>query len=202
MLIVASQASFLQWDGEKLWLDAGPEDVELLAELVRLATPDQVNRKADASQEILQLGRQADMLGVPLPAVDKEIPQDEEFTEGKKVRKEHLRRERNRKLVKRFFESLAQPVICDLCGRNVNARYPWLRNLLEAHHVLPLSSPLRADSSGTKLAELVPICPNCHRAVHAYYRVWLKANGIDDFRTPDESAEVYREARTKVKADS
>ena len=54
---------------------------------------------------------------------------------------------------------------CSVCGINPLVRYKVNRNTLEAHHLEPLAlitNPKKFDPR----KDLVPLCPNCHRAVH------------------------------------
>ncbi|PWW00352.1 5-methylcytosine-specific restriction protein A [Hoeflea marina] len=54
---------------------------------------------------------------------------------------------------------------CKICGFDPAQRYPDLRSIIEVHHIQPLSSlgePRAYDPS----KDLIPLCPNCHRAAH------------------------------------
>jgi len=77
-------------------------------------------------------------------------------------------------------------------------RYPWTLNLLEIHHILPLSSSLAMSSKGTSLEDVVPLCPTCHRSVHNYYKVWLNGSSKVDFTDKLEASEVYSEAKRLI----
>lgn len=77
-------------------------------------------------------------------------------------------------------------------------RYPWTDNLLEIHHILPLSSSLALDGKGTSMGDVVPLCPTCHRSVHNYYRVWLNSNRVSDFLNKQVAVDVYGEAKKLV----
>jgi predicted HNH restriction endonuclease len=48
------------------------------------------------------------------------------------------------------------------------------------------------------VADLVGLCPTCHRATHIYYRRWLRDNGVDDFYGKDHARKVYCEAKQAV----
>lgn len=80
----------------------------------------------------------------------------------------------------------------------ISQMYPWTANLLEVHHLLPLSSPIHLEREGTSIRDLVGICPNCHRATHIYYRNWLNEEDLDDFRSYDEAKQVYSLAKDSV----
>lgn len=54
---------------------------------------------------------------------------------------------------------------CKVCEFDPARQYPGLRSIIEVHHIQPLSSlgePRAYDPS----VDLIPLCPNCHRAVH------------------------------------
>src|ERR1700722_6810443 len=105
--------------------------------------------------------------------------------EGGRVRVTHLRTERNGALRKAFLNWLLKsrnPILCDVCAADLLHRYPWAeRLLLEIHHLMPLSSTVRVEAAGTSFSDLVAICPNCHRAVHAYYTQFLRQGSRADF---------------------
>jgi hypothetical protein len=77
-------------------------------------------------------------------------------------------------------------------------RYPWTGNLLEVHHILPLSSPVRFEAGKTSIKDLVALCPNCHRATHDFYRKWLQSKAEDDFSDYDEARGAYKLAKHEV----
>lgn len=49
-----------------------------------------------------------------------------------------------------------------------------------------------------ELDDMVGLCPSCHKAIHDYYRKWLKANNQDDFRSKQEAMSVYLEAVREI----
>ncbi|CAN7400512.1 HNH endonuclease [Bosea sp. LjRoot237] len=70
------------------------------------------------------------------------------------------RNPRNRLLALRIHGEL-----CKVCGFDPARQYPNLRSIIEVHHIQPLSSlsePRAYDPS----EDLIPLCPNCHRAAH------------------------------------
>ena len=70
------------------------------------------------------------------------------------------RNPRNRLLCLRLHG--AQCVICDLDPRS---RYGNAGTIIEVHHLQPLSLAGEASAYDPE-SDLVPLCPNCHRAVH------------------------------------
>jgi predicted HNH restriction endonuclease len=95
------------------------------------------------------------------------------------------------------MESHPHPV-CEACGMEMQIRYPWTDYLLDIHHLLPLASTIAITWRGTSLADIVGICPSCHRAIHIYYRQWLKANGQEDFTSKHEAARVFHLAKKEI----
>ena len=98
-----------------------------------------------------------------------------------------------------FLAANPQP-ICNMCTCNTQERYPWTKNLIEVHHVLPLSSSLGITSKGTSLADVVGLCPNCHRSVHLFYNQFLKQKRLEDFKDKSQAIEVYELAKRKIVA--
>lgn len=112
------------------------------------------------------------------------------FVEGNKVKKTHLVIERNAGLRQAFFDS-HPTVLCDVCSLDTKATYPWAKRVLDLHHLLPLSSGIQVKRWGTTFADLVPVCPSCHRAIHRYYDQWLSTRGLNDFETEHQARVVY-----------
>lgn len=96
-------------------------------------------------------------------------PFDVEFSEGSKLRISHIRTERSSKLREFYFQHTDNPNHCDMCKMDTQRRYPWAERVLELHHLLPLSSPIRVEKNSSSLKDIVGLCPSCHRATHKYY---------------------------------
>lgn len=116
--------------------------------------------------------------------------------EGKKVFKSHFSIERNSALRKEYLKSNPEP-ICDICGKNMHVMYPWTVNMLEIHHLRPLAS--YENQHKTMVNDVVGLCPSCHRAIHLYYKNYLKKQGISDFNSNEEAENIYKQAKTEVK---
>ncbi|HEX7711329.1 MAG TPA: HNH endonuclease [Sphingomonadaceae bacterium] len=116
------------------------------------------------------------------------------FSEGTRVERTHVVLERNQAVRKAYFD--ANPTTsCEVCGRDTHAEYPWADRVLDIHHVLPLCSGTRSTEKGTVLADLVAVCPTCHRAVHRYYSKWMKDEGRKDFVDGNEARKIYDAAK-------
>jgi hypothetical protein len=198
MLVFFSQFSFLKWDNPHIWLDVSNYSVESIAQLGCLATPVIRTRLSDRADEVLELGRFAGANRLPVIHPVLSSFAEDEFVEGRRVRVVHLVSERSGKLRQLFFAAKRQPWECDMCETNLCAMYPWTGNLLEVHHLLPLSAPVRAELRKTSVADLVGLCPTCHRATHSFYKQWLRGNGAEDFADKEHARSVYDQARRSV----
>jgi 5-methylcytosine-specific restriction endonuclease McrA len=198
MLIFLAQSSFLKWNNSSLILDVMSGDEETIHQLEQIATPLLLQQNPDSDAEVIRLGTVDATRVQTIASVAREIQDDLVFTEGKRIRVTHLRVERSPRLRRMFFTNLPLPYFCDMCLENMNERYPWTDNLLEIHHLLPLSSVIRLTRDGTSFDDLVPLCPNCHKAVHSYYRGWLKTNEQQDFLGVQQAKFVYNEIKEQM----
>ena len=152
----------------------GNSEIQRLAKLFRYGTEhDFFDYKSSSLADVLESG----------------------FDEGSKVKKTHVVIERNSKLRSFFFEKNPS-AICDSCDLDTSIKYPWVKRVLDIHHILPLSSGTRVDSSrGTLLDDLAPVCPSCHRAIHRYYDQYLKAENKKDFNDEIEAKDIYSQIK-------
>lgn len=198
LLIFCSQINFLKWFNNILFLDVDRQDEESIRALSVISTPNVIDRANDKSEQIIRLSiLNNEEIAIPQAHLRVAV-NDLVFTEGRKVRTTHLRTERSPQLRKIFFDSLPPPFLCDMCELNLDIRYPWTNNILELHHLLPLSSAITINIGGTSLSDVKPLCPNCHKSVHVYYGNFLDHEGYDDFRSRDEALEVYNEAKRSL----
>jgi hypothetical protein len=203
MIRFFSQFSFLHWDGTRLHFDSHSLAPGFLRELYTFFHPIMTERLGRSELELLELGRVTGRAAAELPA-SLQLPlieDDLQFLEGRKIRVTHLVTERNPRLRAAFLNCLAQqqnPVLCDMCALDLKWRYPWTVTMLEIHHLLPLSAPAEVRAGGTSLEDLVPVCPNCHRGVHSYYRLWLHDQQKPDFGSRVEARNVYEEAKGNI----
>jgi len=193
MMSVLSQFSFLKWSNRRLYLDTSFDMEGFLSSL----TPYYFAPLSDRLEEFANLTQWANMPRLLNVGQGFEAPVDLIFTEGKRTRITHLKIERSPLLRKIFFEQ-RNIIQCDMCELEPRKRYPWTDNLLEIHHMLPLSSGIAVTLSGTSMADIVPLCPNCHRSVHIYYKTWLNGRQKVDFTGKLEAKTVYKEAKTSI----
>lgn len=203
MIIFIGQLSFLKIFEKKVYLDVlGDDDAALLARLVRPYAQEPLEDKVEEFMALTRIDKRLVVpqtscikaSEMPLPSTD---VSDFEFTEGRRKRVHHLRIERSPMLRNIYIRLHPEPV-CDACKNNIREKYPWTDYMLDLHHLLPLSSVVRTVDSGTSLADMVGLCPSCHRAIHSYYGKWLKANSIEDFRSKKEAMEVYLDAIKEI----
>lgn len=196
-VIMFSQLSFLKWDSGKLFLDAlNPDEIIQIESVI---SPALRPRNNDPALELIQLG--SDYSDFCVGDVSTGIAAsvfDQEFTEGTKSSVTHLRSERSAKLRELYFEHTTNPTLCNMCSMDTHVRYPWADRIIELHHLLPLSSPIKIVMEKTSLKDLVGLCPSCHRATHKYYSTWLKKKSLKDFSNFAEALGVYQEARTSI----
>ncbi len=199
MLIFISQLSFLSWIDGRLFIDFYSLTNLSSAQINGLVSPINGTRHENPEFEIQRMfdisPNEKDLLEFEEPVT----PEDRVFTEGQKVRVSHLRTERNRKVIKHYFQHAGNPKLCDMCRIEVAGRYPWLDNLIEVHHILPLSSPLQVDRAGTSLDDLVGLCPNCHRATHSFYKIKLARENLADFVSKEHAKETYYQVRSQFR---
>ena len=191
-----SQFSFLKWQAPYLWLER--KSRHDILEIEQLLKPAKNIRKADPAEELLQMGGGRIESSVGSLTIAEMNSSEEEFTEGKKIRVTHLRTERSARLKSVYFRTASQPTVCRMCNTDTVAKYPWTDHVIELHHLLPLSSPVRVESLKTSLSDLVGLCPSCHRATHRYYSIWFKSQGVNDFGSHAQAKMVYEEVKMKV----
>ncbi len=189
---VIAQISYLYLHGHQIIVSLNPEDALNIFNALR---PIAGVRSADRESEIRRLanlfkeGSTDDFFDYPNTTIDDVV--ESGFREGSKVKRTHVVIERNAGLRKEFF--LTRPTaICDFCSMDTTKTYPWTNRVLDIHHLLPLSSGTRVESSGTTLDDLIPVCPSCHRAIHRYYDKWLIDHNTKDFRSSNEARNVYQ----------
>ena len=105
--------------------------------------------------------------------------EDDEFSEGKILLKNHLQRERNVKLIeqskKKFIENHGR-LYCEVCGFDFEEVYGELgKKFIEAHHIKPVSQ--MTENEKTSIDDIVMVCSNCHSMIHRK-KPWLTIDKI------------------------
>jgi hypothetical protein len=189
-----SQLSFLHFKKGRLWY-AGPELGSHEWDMIWSAIEPRVEKlPVDPSEAVLALGRTVGSEGFSISVSDSD-PTEVQFIEGSRSQRTHILLERNGKLRQQFLSQAKRPLYCDVCELAPDDRYVWTNDLVEIHHLLPLSAAIKVGRNATKLDDIVPVCPTCHRAVHRFYTLWLQSYGQKDFRSAAEAHEVYETAK-------
>lgn len=84
--------------------------------------------------------------------------------EGKLQLKQHLEKERSKKLIKDFKNKLTN-YSCSICNFSFESAYGALGyGFIEAHHTIPIATL----TEQTKMSpfDLIAVCSNCHRMLH------------------------------------
>lgn len=196
LLLFISQLSFLEVFEGQLVLDVESEAQSQA--ILSALSPWQRAPEIDRTAEFFALSATS---GIPLQlslpqstatAVDYPLVQ-----EGERCQRMHYSIERS-PIVRTFYPKAHPEPICQACHNDMSEHYPWTDYLLDIHHLLPLSSPLRITLRGTSLTDVVGLCPTCHRAIHMFYRQWLHDQGHRDFATNEEARHVYQLAVSHI----
>lgn len=191
-----SQFSFLKWDKPDLILDvSSTEEAQAIAERF---VPRVLARMFEPASELLQIGGDGFETFPEVQSPESKFnPFDLEFTEGNRARALHLKIERSMKLRELYFARAPSPSVCDMCKLDTLDHYPWTNRLIELHHLLPLSSPIRVEKDSTSLKDIVGLCPTCHRATHKFYASSLDENGLQEFRSVKDAMATYELAKNQ-----
>ena len=196
-LKVLSQISYLHIRRNEIFLTLDPEDaLNFFKDLFEISGPRATDREAEIRRlaSLFRDGSTNIAFDYPNTVVDEVI--ESGFREGSKVKKTHVTIERNTRLRKEFFR--ARPTAtCDVCTLDTAKTYPWTERIIDLHHLLPLSSGTRVEANGTTFDDLVPVCPNCHRAIHRFYDVWRGGNNKKDFKDTKAARAVYQEMKNQ-----
>jgi hypothetical protein len=191
-----SQFSFLKWSNPNLYLEVTNKEEAI--QILELLEPQIAARQPVAGAELLRLGSNFQGTALGNLTISQINVIDTEFTEGSKVRVTHLRTERSAKLRDFYFANTEHPHICDMCTMDTVQKYPWVDRIIELHHLLPLSSPVRVETGKTSIKDIAGVCPSCHRATHKFYNRWLKGKGLKDFQNYEEARHIYEVAKQEI----
>lgn len=108
----------------------------------------------------------------------------QEAREGAVLSSQHLKRERNQRLVKRKKDlALAKfgYLACEVCGIDFKKTFgSHGEGFIECHHTLPFHEYRFGQK--TSIFDLVLLCSNCHRMIHRNKR-WLSVNELKQIRS-------------------
>lgn len=196
-LKVISQISYLHIRSGEIIVTLNREDaLNIFKDLFEISGPRANDREAEIRRLAALFRDGSTNITFDYPNTIVEEVVESGFREGSKVKKTHVTIERNTRLRKEFF--LVHPTAtCDVCSLDTARTYPWTERIIDLHHLLPLSSGTRVEATGTTFDDLVPVCPNCHRAIHRFYDVWLDGNSKKDFKDTREARAVYQEMKNQ-----
>ena len=119
---------------------------------------DEITRSVESGMVPL-IAAVAELIG----AEDSEVGDPGE-TEGASIEVVSIRRERSRR--NRLLCLAAHGDQCGVCGENPREKFGCeVGQILEVHHIEPLSQ-LEGPKVYDPRSDLLPLCPNCHRAIH------------------------------------
>ncbi len=94
-----------------------------------------------------------------------ELQKNEVFFEGTIKRATLNKYERNLQARKKCLE--VHGTSCVLCGINFGEKYGSnFAGIIEVHHIVPISQ-IGKEYEVDPINDLVPVCPNCHTALHS-----------------------------------
>ncbi len=195
MLVFMGQSSFLKWFDGRLYLDTSDIDAVLKA-TAPVLRPVRKPLPEEESFAMAEPGSAPSFHRLYTVLRDREVPPDS-FREGGRTFCTHGKSERSPLVRRRFFETHPS-LVCDACRLDVRHRYPWTDNILELHHILPLSATILVNGTTTSLDDMVALCPNCHKSIHVFYRKKLQAWGVEDFGSKEMARDVYRMAKGEI----
>ena len=194
LLRFISQSTYFNWSESLIHLTLSERDaLGLINQIEVYESPP----KADRWEQLVDLAAlSSSTVKIFSPtAMTSFLSEETEFIEGRKIRAFHVRTERDPRLRSDFLKTLPRPFTCDFCVKTMRDVYPWSHDFIEVHHLLPLASAIRIGKQSTSLVDLVPLCPNCHRAVHYAYSKYLKNSKKEDFENPDDAKSCYESAK-------
>ncbi len=195
MMVFLGQASFMKWFNGRLYIDT--TDIE---SVIKATLPQpQPSRSQDPRQEFFSMTEVNDKIMNVKYDIALKDRNSLLFTvsEGSHQFATHGKIERS-PLVRKYFFIAFPEIVCNACGIEPQKVYPWTDNILELHHILPLSATLNMNGTTTTLDDMVALCPNCHKSIHRYYQMKLSEWGIADFCSKKMANDVYQMARREI----
>ena len=132
----------------------------------------EVNRKISNQKDSANILESVKLVMLPLVAAiaeligyeDLDYPQEEGDVEGEIVQALSFRRERSPR--NRLLCLSLHGDFCGVCGYDPKSLYGTeAGTILEVHHIEPLAE-VSAPKTYDPATDLIPLCPNCHRAIH------------------------------------
>lgn len=131
----------------------------------------EVSRKNLKQNDFESISDSIEVVMIPLIAVIAELigyEENEENEEGEEEGdlKQFVITKRERSPRNRLLCLSIHGEICSVCGLNPKSVYGLnLGSIIEVHHIEPLSETEETKVYDPRI-DLIPLCPNCHRAIH------------------------------------
>ena len=104
---------------------------------------------------------------IPRFEKDLEIKMQADFVEGEQKTIFTTKYERNPKA--RAACLAYHGYTCKICGMNFEKTYgSEFKDIIEVHHIVPLNQ-IGEEYVVDPISDLIPVCPNCHAAIHSKY---------------------------------
>lgn len=105
---------------------------------------------------------------------------DSSFSEGRKLLRKHICRERNHALIvkakEKFKEEHDGKIYCEVCDFDFFVNYGELgEGFIEAHHTKAVSE--MAEGERTDVKDIAMVCSNCHSMLHRR-KPWLNRDEL------------------------
>lgn len=195
MLVFLGQASYMKWFDRHLYIDTTDYDA-ILHSIHPYIRESRYQIPQEEFLALTSIGGDVAASRFDISLTDRDPPIFS-VREGGKVLSSHRRTERSPLVRRKFFE--AHPnIICDACAMRPHERYPWTDNILELHHILPLSATLNVNGTTTTLDDLVPLCPCCHKSIHIFYKIKLSEWDVVDFGSFSMARDMYKLAKGEI----
>lgn len=132
----------------------------------------EISRKDVEQNSTETIGETVELIMIPLMAAVAEIIGTEEIEEeevkgeeeGNLILSVVTKRERSTR--NRLLCFAIHGEVCCICGLDPKTLYgAEIGRILEVHHIEPLSEIVKAKVYNPR-TDLIPLCPNCHRAIH------------------------------------
>ncbi|WP_435037736.1 HNH endonuclease [Pseudomonas neuropathica] len=136
---------------------------QITAKIRDLEYPNEDTAVVTTCREVIvpMMAAMAELIGYDV--VEEKISEDTPVFEGAILQSVIKRRERNPR--NRLLCIRIHGERCVACSLDLKKKYGVAGSTIEVHHLEPLAS-LEKPHAYNPLTDLVPLCPNCHRAVH------------------------------------
>jgi predicted HNH restriction endonuclease len=185
-----AQGTFIAEDDEAAW-------VRGLSWPLDTFSPIEFKTSGDEERDILELGKLPSSSFKYIPSIGIDEYLDILVSEGKATTHTTTRYERSPELRAAYQAKHGINLSCDICGIVPKSLYKTKSEVIELHHVMPLSSLQEEAENG--INDLVSLCPTCHKAIHARYSQHLKSLSRTYFADKEEAWRLYSELKTEFK---